>query len=254
MPKFSALVLTGLIAASAAWSGLASANNNLQSAELAIKNQLKKLNTAVESVTPSAIPGIYQVVLEGGFVLYSSANGQHLLRGDLLEIQGNELVNLTEKVKNEYNVKLLQSIDPKTMIVFSPKGETKGVAYAFTDVDCGYCRKLQGEIPALNEQGIELRYLAFPRGGRQSSAFAKMASAWCATDRKQALADLKAGKTISVPVKGDQNACNKMIDDHYQLGLQLGVNGTPAIVLENGQIIPGYRPAADLARIITSHS
>jgi len=254
MPKFSALILTSLIAAGTGWSGLVSANNNSQSPELAIKNQLKKLDTVVESVTPSAIPGIYQVVVEGGFVLYSTADGQRFLRGDLLEVQGNDLVNLTEKVKNEYNVKLLQSVDPKTMIVFSPKGKTKGVVYAFTDVDCGYCRKLQGEIPELNKQGIELRYLAFPRGGRKSGAFAKMAKAWCATDRQQALADLKAGKAISVPIKGDQNACSKMIDDHYRLGLQLGVNGTPAMVLENGQIIPGYRPAADIARIVESQS
>ena len=140
------------------------------------------------------------------------------------------------------------------MIIFSPKGETKGIAYAFTDVDCGYCRKLHREVPAMNELGIEVRYLAFPRGGRKSSVFAKMANAWCATDRQQALADLKAGKTISVPISGDQNACNKMIEDQYQLGLQLGINGTPAMVLKNGLIIPGYRPAADIARIIDGRS
>lgn len=252
MPKFSALLLTGFIAACG--SGLISANGDVQTPEQLIESQLKKLNTPVESISPTSIPGIYQVDLQGGFVLYSSADGQYLLRGDLLEVQGNELVNLTEKVKNEYNVKLLQSINPETMIIFSPKGETKGIAYAFTDVDCGYCRKLQQEVPALNERGIEMRYLAFPRGGRKSGAFAKMANAWCTTDRKQALADLKAGKAISVPIKGDQHACNKMVDDQYQLGLQLGINGTPAIVLENGQIIPGYRPAADLARIIEEQS
>ena len=252
MPKFSALLLTGFVAACG--SGLVSANSDVQTPEQVIESQLKKLNTPVESISLTSIPGIYQVNIQGGFVLYSSADGQYLLRGDLLKVEGNELVNLTAKVKNEHNVKLLQSINPETMVIFSPKGETKGTAYAFTDVDCGYCRKLQQEIPALNELGIEMRYLAFPRGGRKSSTFAKMASAWCATDRKQALADLKAGKSVSVPIQGDQNACNKMVDDHYQLGLQLGVNGTPAIVLENGQIIPGYRPAADLARIIKEQS
>ena len=254
MPEFSALLLTGLIAVSAGWSGLVSANNDVQSPELIIESQLKKLNTPVESISPTSIPGIYQVEIKDGFVLYSSADGQYLLRGDLFEVQDNELVNLTEKVKNEYNVKLLQSINPESMVIFSPKGETKGIAYAFTDVDCGYCRKLHREVPAMNELGIEVRYLAFPRGGRKSSAFAKMANVWCATDRQQALADLKAGKTISVPISGDQNACNKMIDDQYQLGLQLGINGTPAMVLKNGQIIPGYRPAADIARIIDGRS
>lgn len=254
MPEFSALLLTGLIAISASWSGLASANNDVQSPELIIENQLKKLNTPVESISPTSIPGIYQVEIQGGFVVYSSADGQYLLRGDLFEVQDNELVNLTEKIKHEHNVKLLQSINPESMIIFSPKGATKGIAYAFTDVDCGYCRKLQQEVATLNELGIEMRYLAFPRGGRQSSAYAKMANAWCATDRQQALADLKAGKTISVPIKGDQNACNKMVDDHYQLGLKLGISGTPAMVLKNGQVIPGYRPAADIARIIREQS
>ncbi len=248
MHKLSALLLTGLI--STAWSGLVCA----ESPEWIIENQLEKLDTPVESVTPSPIAGLYQVLLKGGFVLYSTADGQRFLRGDLLEVQGNELVNLTDKVKNEYNVKLLKSINPNTMIVFSPKGETKGVVYSFTDVDCGYCRKLQEEVPALNEQGIELRYLAFPRGGRKSGAFNKMTNVWCATNRQQALADLKAGKKISVPIKGDQNACSKIVDDQYQLGLQLGINGTPALVLENGQIIPGYRPAADIARIVENRS
>ena len=51
-------------------------------------------------------------------------------------------------------------------------------------------------------------------------------------------------------VAGNLNACKKTVNDQYLLGQQLGLSGTPAIVLENGTMIPGYRPAAALIDII----
>ncbi|MFK0573400.1 thioredoxin fold domain-containing protein [Endozoicomonas sp.] len=258
MSKLSALVLAAIMTSSTGWSAVvnAEANSTAPDPESAIKNQLMKLDTTIpiESISKSPMPGIYEVILKGGYVLYSSETGQHFIKGDMLEVRNNRLVNLTEDIKNQENARLLQSLKPEDLVIFSPEGETKGVVYAFTDVDCGYCRKLHREVPQLNALGIELRYLAFPRGGQQSPVYAKMADAWCSVDRKQALTDLKAGKPISVDIKGDKAACNEIINRHYNLGLQIGVNGTPAMVLENGQVIPGYRPAADIAKIIDSQS
>ncbi len=257
MSKRSVLLLTAIMATSAGWSAIVNAeakskDSSVQSPEVLIENQLKKLDATIpiESVTKSPMPGVYKVMLKGGFVLYSSENGQYFIKGDMLAVRGDQLVNLTEEIKNQQNAKLLKSLKQEDMVVFSPKGETKGVVYAFTDVDCGYCRKLHREVAQLNELGIELRYLAFPRGGQQSQVHGKMTDAWCSVDRKQALTDLKTGKPISVDIKGDKAACSEVINDHYNLGVQMGINGTPAMVLENGQVIPGYRPAADVAKII----
>ena len=200
------------------------------------------------------MPGVYKVTIQGGNVFYSSATGQHLLRGDMLEVRGDRLVNLTEELKSKQNAKLLKTINTDDMVVFSPKGETKGVVYAFTDVDCGYCRKLHREVAELNELGIELRYLAFPRGGKNSPVYNKLADAWCSVDRKQAMNDLKSGKSISVEIAGDVAACKSLIERQYNLGVQMGVSGTPAMVLENGQMIPGYRPASDIASMLSTQS
>lgn len=218
-----------------------------------IEAALKQLdpNIPIETIKTSPMAGVYMVILKGGHVLYAGSDGKHLIRGDMLEIGGQGLVNLTEEVRNKASAELLKNINKEDLIVFPPKGETKGVVYAFTDVDCGYCRKLHQEVAEMNELGIELRYLAFPRGGEQSPAYAKMVDAWCAKDRKQALTDLKSGKSIQIDVDSKQKeVCKALIDKQYELGVQMGVSGTPAMALENGQLIPGYRPAADLAGIL----
>ncbi|WP_299728912.1 DsbC family protein [uncultured Endozoicomonas sp.] len=252
MQKLSALLITGLLSAisvGAVAEPDATANKN---AETVILKELMTLdsNIPVESIAPSPISGLYEVVLKGGFVLYSSASGKHLIKGEMLEIRDNQLVNLTEEVKSNANAELLAALDKEDMIVFSPEGETKGVVYAFTDVDCGYCRKLHQEVGQMNKLGIELRYLAFPRGGEQSPAFRKMTDAWCTADRKQAMTDLKSGRSISIEVQGDKAACEQIINNQYMLGMQMGVTGTPAMVLENGQVIPGYRPADAIAQML----
>ena len=218
-----------------------------------IDTALKKLdpNIPIETIKPSPMTGVYMVTLKGGHVLYAGLDGKHLIRGDMLELGDNGLVNLTEEVRNKASAELLKNINKDELIVFSPKDETKKVVYAFTDVDCAYCRKLHQEVADMNDLGIELRYLAFPRNGERSPAYEKMVDAWCAKDRKQALTDLKSGKSIQVDVdKKQKEACKAMIERQYELGVQMGVSGTPAMALENGQLIPGYRKAADLAEIL----
>ena len=257
MSKLSAILFTAIMTTGTGWSMAVHAEaSDTPGPEDLIEAQLKKIDATIpiESISKSPMPGVYRVMLKGGFVLYSSDNGQYFIKGDMLEVRGSQLVNLTEAMKSQQNAKLLKSLKKEDMVIFSPNGETKGVIYAFTDVDCGYCRKLHREVDRLNELGIELRYLAFPRGGQQSPVHDKMTNAWCSVDRKQALTDLKTGNPIRAEIKGDKAACSRVIDQHHTLGIQLGINGTPAMVLENGQVIPGYRAAEDIARIIESQS
>ena len=256
MAKFSALLLATLVTTATAHADVKNNTSAALSPQSVIENQLKKIDASIpiESIIESPMPGVYQVTIQGGNIFYSSATGQHLLRGDMLEVRGERLVNLSEEQKSRQNAKLLKTLNTEDMVIFSPKGETKGVVYAFTDVDCGYCRKLHREVGELNDLGIELRYLAFPRGGKNSPVFNKLADAWCSVDRKQAMNDLKAGKSISVEIAGDVNACKSVIDRQYNLGVQMGVSGTPAMVLESGRMIPGYRPAADIASMLGTES
>lgn len=198
----------------------------------------------IENVASTPIPGIYALELAGGTVFYGTEDGRYLFAGDLYELGDDELVNLAEAGRTSKRQKLLAQVDKDDMLVFSPKGPTKAAINVFTDVDCGYCQKLHQEVPELNAMGIEVRYLAYPRAGVGSQSYQKIVSAWCADDPNAALTKLKARQTIPAAT------CDNPVADQYQLGREMGVSGTPAIVLKDGTLLPGYMPARDLAEAV----
>ncbi len=177
-------------------------------------------------------------------MLYGTRDGRYLFAGDLYQLGDSDLINLAELRRGVQRRALINEVDLKDMVIFAPAQGTKAVIDVFTDVDCAYCRKLHKEVPRLNELGIEVRYLAFPRKGVGSEAYYKMVSTWCADDRQEALTQSKAGK--SIPTKN----CDNPVADEYALGHEVGVTGTPAIVLEDGSLLPGYMPAEKIAEIL----
>ncbi|MNC33572.1 Thiol:disulfide interchange protein DsbC precursor [compost metagenome] len=129
------------------------------------------------------------------------------------------------------------------MVVYPAKGETKSHITVFTDTTCPYCHKLHAEVPELNRRGIEVRYVAFPRQGLGSPGDEQLQAVWCSSDRKAALDKMIDGKEIKAA------KCANPVSKQFQLGQSIGVNGTPAIVLEDGQVIPGYQPAPQVAKL-----
>lgn len=209
-------------------------------------NKLKALrpDIPIERVTLSPLPGIYQLEITGGTVFYGTADGKYLFAGDLYELGEDDLINLAEQDRIGKRQELMATVDVDDMVVFPAGGERKAVINVFTDVDCGYCRKLHNEVPELNAMGVEVRYLAYPRAGIGSESYTKIVSAWCSEDPNEAITALKSGETIP-----DSNCANP-VAAQYELGHAVGVSGTPAIVLEDGRLLPGYMPAAALAETI----
>lgn len=201
---------------------------------------------AIESARPSPAPGIAEVQIENGPLIYATEDGAYFfLNGDLHRTTATSAVNLTEERRAVARKEQLASVSVDEMLVFSPQGEPRDYIAVFTDVTCFYCQKLHREVDELNAQGIEVRYLAFPRGGIDSEGAQKLATAWCADDQQTTLTELKAG--VDLPM----NECaNNPVAAQYQLGQDMGVTGTPAIVTSSGQMIPGYRPAADLVTVL----
>lgn len=195
------------------------------------------------AVVKTPMPSIVALELDGGQIVYASANGDFLLAGDMYQLQP-KVINLAQARRSERRMARMNQVPTAEMIIFSPTGETKSHINVFTDVDCGYCRKLHLEVPALNARGIEVRYLAFPRSGLDTPTYEKIVSAWCAKDPNAALTALKAGR--SIPTK----QCDNPVADQYALGQRVGVTGTPAIVTATGKLLPGYMPAADLAETL----
>ena len=193
-------------------------------------------------IAPSALNGIYEVVY-GAQVLYMSSNGRYVIQGDLIDL--NTRVNLTEGTRSVQRAKLVKNIDESSTIVFEPKPEkVKHTITVFTDIDCGYCRKLHREMDQYTDLGIKVRYLAFPRSGVDTKSYHKAVTVWCSKDKNQALTDAKAG------VKQEDITCVNPVKDHMKLAEQFGVSGTPTIVLDNGEVVPGYVPAPRLFKML----
>ena len=179
-------------------------------------------------------------------VLYATRDGNFLLlNGDLLKVTSSSVSNLSEERRITDRLALIGDLDTNDMIVFSPLEPPKAHITVFTDITCGFCRKLHLEMDDFNRRGIEVRYLAFPRGGMASQGAKQLATAWCARNREATLTSLKSG--VEMPL----NDCEgNPVAEHYALGNRLGVRGTPAIVTSDGQMIPGYRSASDIASLL----
>ena len=196
----------------------------------------------IDEVHVSPIDGLYQVSAEGA-ILYVSHDGRFAFSGDIIDLQ-KDRQNLTEEARKKARLKLLNKIDKEDMIIFAPP-QPKYTVTVFTDIDCSYCRKLQDEMPEINKRGIAVQYLAFPRAGLNSETGDKMAKIWCAKDRQQALDQAKQGKATESTTCG-----NEAIKKSFQLGLMLGVTGTPTLLFEDGSLIPGYLSPDKLLEVI----
>ncbi|RML42576.1 Protein-disulfide isomerase [Pseudomonas syringae pv. ribicola] len=202
-----------------------------------------QLELPVESISPSPLNGLYEVKLKGGRVLYASADGQFVVQGYLFQVQNGKPVNLTEKTERLAISKTINAIPLSDMVVYPAVGETKSHITVFTDTTCPYCHKLHEEVAQLNKMGVEVRYMAFPRQGLGSPGDEQLQAVWCSKDRKSAMDRMVDGKDIKAA------KCDNPVSKQYEIGQSIGVNGTPAIVLADGQVIPGYQPAAQVAKL-----
>jgi len=235
----------------------------------------------VREVSPVANGQMIEVVLVDGTVMHMTPDTNNFIyRDELYELTANGPVNMTQARMNPKRAEKLAAVKNKDTVVFPAKGEQKALVNVFTDIDCGYCQKLHREVPRLNELGVTVRYLAYPRAGIKNPqtglltpAYQKINYVWCEEDRKEAMTTMKSNQrelsVLGQRLRQSPNAdtekqfravqlqmtammqkggdCGAPIASQYSLGGQVGVTGTPAIVTEDGQLIPGYMPADDLA-------
>ncbi len=192
----------------------------------------------VARLGPSPVPGLYEALV-GTEVFYLSEDGRYILQGDLIDLSAR--INISEEQRAAARVGLLAGVPMTETINFAPaSASVRHTAYVFTDITCGYCRRFHQDVPELNELGIAVRYLAFPRAGVGSAAFEDMESVWCAADPQDAMTRAKTGRQVAPA------ACDNPVKRQYQLGESLGVRGTPAIYLDSGRYLPGYVPPETL--------
>jgi thiol:disulfide interchange protein DsbC len=190
-----------------------------------------------EDIGQSPIDGWY-TIQKGSVVAYVSADARYLLQGDLIDLD--QQVNLTEISRNNARRDLMATLSDADSIVFAP-AEAKHHVTVFTDIDCTYCRRLHNQIDEYLEQGIAVRYLLYPRNGPASSSWSTSEEVWCANNRNDALTAAKLDREFET-----QECDASMVSRHFSLGREVGLSGTPAIVLEDGTLIGGYLPPAQL--------
>jgi thiol:disulfide interchange protein DsbC len=237
-PFLLAILLTCFMATAA------SASDEQEQAFDAVEAKIRTLvpNAKTIAISETPIEDLLQVQINSDIV-YVTANGEYLVQGQIMNIDTR--ANLTDQAKSGIRLGLLTDLKQDEQITFAPE-QTKYDLLVFTDIDCGYCRKLHNQMAEYNQEGIAIHYMAFPRAGIGSDSYDKFVSVWCADDQKEALTLAKNG-TDPVPAK-----CPNPIADQYELGREVGVTGTPALVTTDGTLIPGYMPPAQLRQRLES--
>lgn len=198
----------------------------------------------LDAVRPSAVPGLFEVQ-RGSLFGYVTADGRYLISGDLINLETGE--EITEASRKQMRADLVAALGDQYVAYDPPGGQPQHAVTVFVDVDCGYCKKLHDELPSYNALGIGLRYVFFPRAGLGSDSDRQLSAAWCSPDRKTAVSRAIQGEKFTA------KTCDTPMQKHYELAMQLGVRGTPMMILPNGDTINGYVPADRLAeRLVAS--
>jgi thiol:disulfide interchange protein DsbC len=228
-----------------AWAGLVQADDMA-----ALQAKLEKImpGITIDSLQPLDNTGLYEGVINGE-IIYFSADGRYAVQGDVVSLESRE--NVTENRRISLRKAILDGLNEKEMIVYGDE-DSEYTLTVFTDIDCGYCRKLHQQMDEYNALGIRIRYMSFPRSGIDSDSYDKAVNVWCSDDRHEALTLAKLGEDL------EARTCDNPVKKEYELGQKLGVQGTPALFLESGQMLPGYVPPKRLKQILdqqaSSHS
>ena len=212
--------------------------------ELEIEKTINALGQQMVNIKPSPVEDVFEVRLESGPILYFASGGEYLFAGELMRVIDGKTHNLTQIRRNVERKALLEEVDPDTSLKFSPSGDVEHVVYVFTDVDDVYSQRFHRNLASYMAEGIEIRYLAFPKDGFQSAAYEKMVSVWCSKDPKA---------TMSKSMRGDRIKlldCSNPVATHYNLGREMYVTRVPSIVIETGRLIPLYMTAEQLKNTI----
>lgn len=218
------------------------AANSVDEIKQRLVKQIPELSDAKVSATP--IAGLYSVQ-QGAFVFYTSADANYVLRGDLLSLSDQR--NLTEEAQQSFRVSVLKRLSEKDTINFVPeKAKPSHTITVFTDVDCPYCHQMHQMVPKLLEAGIAVRYVMYPRAGIDSPSYQKTVHAWCQRANKAELDQLMKGGAAPAKLM----TCAHPIKQQFELANELGLQGTPSIILADGRLIPGLAPFDELVRVV----
>lgn len=202
-------------------------------------------NFEPDEIRRTPVEGLFEVV-SGASVFYMTGDGQYLLRGELVDLADNR--NLTAERRQQLIHRRVESVGEDSMLVYEPKqGPAQHSITVFTDTSCPYCQRLHvGLLELLEQYPVKVRYLMFPRAGLQARSADTLRNVWCAADPQQAMTAAKAGRKV----EQREASCETPIREHFQVAQEIGVRGTPYLLVDDGPIVPGYRDNATLLNMM----
>ncbi len=218
--------------------GLGGGGMSASAQDNSLETNLKKLlpgGMTIQSIQDTPMQGVYEVTANNQ-TLYVYSKGSYLMIGDVYDMD--RRVSLGEEKQNRKMSAAIEALSESEMILMGEKKDR--YVTVFTDTDCVYCQRFHLTVSELDAKGLQVRYLMFPRAGLDSESYQEAVSVWCADDQAAAMTLAKAGGTV------EEKQCDNPVADQYQLGQEIGVRGTPTMVLDNGKVIPGYLPANEL--------
>lgn len=214
---------------------------------------LEELAINGQAVTPESIRRVdlegpvYEVRLRNGDTFYSDAQGRHMVVGSLYDNAPDGLVNITERYDRQARLDQLHDVPDEETVVYPAQGDEIGEITVFTDTTCPYCQRLHQEIEKLTSAGVTVRYVPFPRAGTGSPAANQLAQVFCSQVPQDAMTTAFTGRSLSVT---PMESCQGAVEDGFKLGQHFGIQGTPTIVMPNGEMGEGYVPAKQLIQTI----
>ncbi len=235
--KFSSLISLFVIAVVMSSSALA--ESTVEDVQKRLSERLPGID--ITSLAESQLPGLFELVTDGQ-IYYVDESAEYLVDGSLIRL--NDRVNLTDARLGGIQMALIEEVGEENMLIYEPESPSNRSITVFTDISCGYCRRLHSEIDTLLDAGVRVRYLLFPRAGLGSQGYKDLESVWCADDPQAAMTNAKSGGKI------EAKSCTNPIESHVALAERLGLRGTPLIYTDSGVKIPGYREASILAGMV----
>ncbi len=196
----------------------------------------------IASINKTPYGGLFEVYMDGQLV-YADAKADYIFMGDVLDVKSRS--NLTQARLAVLNAVKWDTL-PLNNALKTVKGKGERKLVVFSDADCPFCRKFEAELAKVDN--ITVYTFLFPIEGLHPKAAQISRQIWCAPDKNKAWDDyMGSGK-----IPGNDGKCANPIDQNIALGGKLKINGTPTLILANGQRIPGMVPADKLEEMLAS--
>jgi len=193
----------------------------------------------IDEITKSPMPGLYEVRIGGTDIVYTDAEGNFLIQGNLIDTKQRR--NLTEE-----RIEKLTAIDFGALPVKDAftivRGDGKRKLTVFEDPNCGYCKRFEADLQKVNNVTIHMFLL--PILGKDSMEKSK--NIWCAKDRAKAWTDWMLRDIMPPAATCDTSALTRNVE----LSKKYKITGTPTLVFADGSRVPGAISAAQLEKLL----